>query len=88
MNVTRRLAVLCVGSLFSLVGLSSTQGGAGSATSTATSPTTSQVSGSYRGLAFTTPYPATSVSLDEMTTLELTLHNYGLPPQLLKLSVA
>ncbi|ADI13958.1 NEW3 domain-containing protein [Truepera radiovictrix] len=42
----------------------------------------------YRGLALTTPFPATSVSLEETTTLELTVRNYGLPPQLLDLTVS
>jgi uncharacterized membrane protein len=45
----------------------------------------SPLSSNYRGLALTTPFPAMSASLGEPTTLELTVRNYGLPPQLLNL---
>ena len=85
MKFNRQLTLLCACTLFSSGGLGFAQS-AGSTGST--SQASSQATGSYQGLAFTTPYPATSVSLDETTTLELTLHNYDLPPQLLKLSVA
>ena len=87
MKINRQLTTLCVvGSLLGLTGLSLAQSTSGS-NSSPTSQASSQTASSYQGLAFTTPYPATSVSLNETTTLNLTLHNYGLPPQLLKLSV-
>ncbi len=84
MNVNRQLTILCACSLLGFTGSSLAQN---TGSTDATAQASSQTAGKYQGLAFTTPYPATSVSLDETTTLELTLHNYDLPPQLLKLSV-
>jgi uncharacterized membrane protein len=43
------------------------------------------LSSDYRGLVLATPFPATTASLGETTTLDLTVRNYGLPPQLLNL---
>ena len=84
MNISRQLTLCALSCLLSFAGLSSAQ----SSSSGLSTPASSQTANSYQGLAFTTPYPATSVSLNETTTLDLTLHNYDLPPQLLKLSVA
>lgn len=42
----------------------------------------------YRGLALFTQFPTQTVRPDEPVTLSLTLHNYGLPPQVAVLSVA
>ncbi len=42
----------------------------------------------YRGLALFTQFPNQTVRAGEPVTLGLTLHNYGLPPQLASLSVA
>jgi len=42
----------------------------------------------YRGLSLFTQFPTQTVRAGEPVTLSLTLHNYGLPPQVATLSVA
>jgi uncharacterized membrane protein len=41
----------------------------------------------FRGLSFSTPYPAQTVRAGETQTLVLTLRNFGLPPQVVTLRV-
>ncbi len=55
---------------------------------TATSALAAAPSPGYRGLALFTQFPNQTVRAGEPVTLGLTLHNYGLPPQLASLSVA
>lgn len=42
----------------------------------------------YKGLWLSTPYPTRTVSAAAPVTLDLTLHNYDLPPQIVALHVA
>lgn len=42
----------------------------------------------YRGLALFTQFPNQTVRTGEPVTLSLTLHNYGLPPQVASISIA
>ncbi len=42
----------------------------------------------YKGIWVSTPFPAFSATGGETVTLDLTVHNVGLPPQLVALSVA
>ena len=41
----------------------------------------------YRGLGLTTPFPNQTVRAGEPVTLTVTVKNYGLPPQVVNLSV-
>jgi uncharacterized membrane protein len=41
-----------------------------------------------KGLTLFTPYPAQSVQVGEMVTLALTLHNRGVPPQIVRVQMA
>jgi uncharacterized membrane protein len=45
-------------------------------------------SGGYKGLWVSTPYPAFNVTSNESVTLDLTVHNAGLPPQRVALELS
>jgi uncharacterized membrane protein len=77
----RVLAVLCVACMASLLGTVASAAAARPAASASAAPA------AIVGLYLTTEYPALTVRAGEPTTVDLTLHNFRLPPQLLAVSV-